>query len=175
MKKILGFTLVELLVTLTVAAILLASAVPAFRDMIQNNRIAVQANAMVGALNLARSEAVKRGVTVQVCKSSNGATCVAGAGNWQIGWIVFSDINGNGVPDVGTGQCVAGEDCLLLVQEALGGNPTLSGPAAVQYTASGRAAAAAVFNHSIPGCTGNQRRTISIALTGRVSIATAAC
>jgi len=59
-----GFTLIELLVTLTVAAILLAVAIPSFRDMMLSNSLSAGANAVVYALNLAKSEAVKRNQNV---------------------------------------------------------------------------------------------------------------
>jgi type IV fimbrial biogenesis protein FimT len=83
-----GFTLIELMVSITVAAILLGIAIPAFRSFLQNDRDTGQANSLVESLSYARSEAVKRaspnGVTV--CPSANGAACDAGP--WTEGWIV---------------------------------------------------------------------------------------
>ncbi len=64
-----GMTAVELLFTMAIAALVMALAVPNFRDFVQNNRAAEEANALVGALALARSEAVTRGVPVTVCSS----------------------------------------------------------------------------------------------------------
>ena len=61
-----GFTLLELMVTVAVAAILATVAVPGFRDLIQNNRVTTQTNELVTALNFARTEAVKRGRPVDV-------------------------------------------------------------------------------------------------------------
>src|SRR3569832_2509448 len=69
-----GFTLIELLVTLAIAVILLTVAVPNYQMFVANSRMASQANEVVGALSLARSEAVKRGTQVSVCASSDGAT-----------------------------------------------------------------------------------------------------
>ncbi|MGH8645914.1 MAG: GspH/FimT family pseudopilin [Gammaproteobacteria bacterium] len=171
-----GFTLVELMITLALAAIILSAAVPSFRDLVQNNRITAQVNEFVTALNVARSEAVKRGVSVRVCTSVNGASC-AGGGGWQQGWIVFSDIDGDATPDTGTGQCLATEDCLLrVVNGPLAGNATVTAtsPFAV-YQASGMVGAALTFTHTIPQCTGDQARTISVSTTGRVSITKTTC
>ncbi|SRR5579875_624736 len=82
-----GFTLIELMVTITVAAILMAVAVPAFRSFLQNDRLLTEANLLVASLNLARSEAIKEDADVWVCASSDGLTC-SGVANWTQGWIV---------------------------------------------------------------------------------------
>lgn len=65
-----GFTLVELMVTIAVAAILLMIAVPNFRNIISSNRLTTVANTMVNALNTARMEAIKRNGSVQFCSDS---------------------------------------------------------------------------------------------------------
>ena len=70
----------------------MALAVPSFRDFMQNNRAAEEANALVGALALARNEAVTRGVPVSVCSSTDNETC-ADDQDWTTGWIVFTDVN----------------------------------------------------------------------------------
>lgn len=79
-----GFTLIELVITVSIAAIVLAAAIPSFREIIQNNRITAQANELVTAFNLARSEAIKRGVRARACASTNGTGCAMGGG-WQQG------------------------------------------------------------------------------------------
>src|SRR5215470_18454067 len=86
-----GFTLVELLVTIVVLSILLGLAVPAFRTFMQNDQQWVQQNNLVLALNAARSEAIKQDSSVQVCSSSDGATCTNTP--WEKGWIVLPTVN----------------------------------------------------------------------------------
>ena len=91
-----GFSLIELIVTLSVAAILMTLAVPSFSSFVKDNRLITQANDFVTALNLARSEAIRRSGRVTVCKSSDQISC-GGSGSWDQGWIVFADVNGDGV------------------------------------------------------------------------------
>ena len=93
--RIQGFTLIELVVTMAVAAILVVVAVPSMRTVIQNGRLNTQANDLIGDLSLARSEAIKRRTFVGVCISTNGTTCAVG-GNWRDGRAVFvgTDVQG---------------------------------------------------------------------------------
>lgn len=80
-----GFTLVELIVTMSVLAVLLGIGVPSFQATIQGNRITTTANDLVAALQFARSEAVRRGVNVTLCSSNNQTSC---SGTWTDGWVV---------------------------------------------------------------------------------------
>ena len=100
-KKSAGFTLIELIVTVSIAAILMSIAVPSFKTMINSNRVSTGTNELVSAFILARSEALKRSQNVTVCTSTNSTTC-AGAGNNDFGqgWIVFQDCNDNGTIDM---------------------------------------------------------------------------
>jgi type IV fimbrial biogenesis protein FimT len=84
-----GFTLIELLITIAIASVLLAVAVPSFNGMIVSNRLTTQANDMVGAINFARSEAIKRNASLTFCRvgSVDAIACATGAGPWQH-WIV---------------------------------------------------------------------------------------
>jgi type IV fimbrial biogenesis protein FimT len=105
-----GFNLVELLMVMTLAAILMGIGVPSYRYVTNSNRVSTEVNALLGDMMLARSEAIKQGQPVSVCPSALGATC-DNTTNWQKGWIVFSDVNGDGAFNVGT-------DTLLRVQKA---------------------------------------------------------
>jgi len=93
-----GFSLMELMFTITVLGILLGVAVPNFLEIVRNNRLVSQNNEFIGSLNLARSEALKRSGSVSVCASADQATC-SGSTNWTTGWIVFNDVTGNGTFD----------------------------------------------------------------------------
>lgn len=113
-----GFTLIELMITLAIAAILAALAAPSFADIIKNSRMTTQYNELLASLSVARSEAVKRALTVTVCKSNNQSTPTC-AGNWHDGWIVFADTNADGTFD-------ADDDEVIRVHSVLSGDNTLS-------------------------------------------------
>lgn len=164
-----GFTLVELVITLALAAIILSAAAPSFRDLVQNNRITAQVNEFVTALNVARSEAIKRGVTLRVSAFPGG-----GASNeFGLGWRVWSDVDGDGNYDIG-------EE--LRESAALNGGATLNSVndiSELQYLPSGFLNITAGTNRSfqlrIPECSGNQARDITILPTGRANMASVAC
>ena len=80
-------TIIELMVVIVITAILFAIGVPFFRDASLGARLSAAANNLVGSVQLARSEAIKRNTAVTLCASSDGATC-AGTGGWEQGWIV---------------------------------------------------------------------------------------
>jgi type IV fimbrial biogenesis protein FimT len=82
-----GFTIIELMVTVAIASVLLAIAVPSFNQMIVSGRLTAQSNEMVAAMSLARSEAIKRNASVTLCRSENSTDCATAAGAWQ-NWIV---------------------------------------------------------------------------------------
>jgi type IV fimbrial biogenesis protein FimT len=85
-----GMTLLELMVVLAVIAILLVIVPPSLSGLIQRNRVASQINGFVGDLQFARAEAIKQGLPVTVCASSDGVNC-KGTASWNTGWIVFAD------------------------------------------------------------------------------------
>lgn len=111
-----GFTIIELMLTVAVAAVVLALGVPSFVGSIRDNRLASQTNILLSAINFTRSEAVKLGNSnVTICGSSDSASC--NSTNWEAGWIIFRDANGNGAVD--------GADIVLRIQEPLTGGNTL--------------------------------------------------
>ena len=95
-----GFTLTELMVVTAIVAILLGIAIPSYKYLTTSYRLSAEVNDLVGDLQFARGEALKEGTPVTACISADGATC-GGAGNWALGWIVFSDTNNNQAVDAG--------------------------------------------------------------------------
>jgi type IV fimbrial biogenesis protein FimT len=96
-----GYTLMELMVTIAIAGILLGVAIPSFTSIISSNRLTTYANELVTALNFARSEAIKRGLRITLCKSTNGDSCTTGD-DWSQGWIIFTDHDNNAAYDSAT-------------------------------------------------------------------------
>lgn len=87
-----GFTLVELMVTIAVLAIVTSIAIPAFNSTILNNRVSGTTQNIQATLAMARSEAVKRNKSVMVCRAnSNQDACASNGTNWSSGWLVISD------------------------------------------------------------------------------------
>ena len=84
-----GFTLIELMVTIAVMAILLGIAVPSFNNATLNSKLRSYAYALSNSATLARGEAIKRNAPVILCVSSSGTSC--GTGSWNQGWIVLFD------------------------------------------------------------------------------------
>jgi len=81
-----GFTLVELMVTIAIFAILLGMAAPSISDAMLGSRLTALANRIVASATIARSEAIKRNTAVTMCVSTDGSTCASGG--WEQGWIV---------------------------------------------------------------------------------------
>jgi type IV fimbrial biogenesis protein FimT len=101
-----GFTIIELMVTMGVVAILLAIAVPGISSMVKNNRLSTQVNMVMADVHLARSESVKRGVRVIMCRSASPnistPTCSGNTQDWSTGYLVFTGEDGNNTYQAGT-------------------------------------------------------------------------
>ncbi len=173
MKTQTGLTLVELMVTLAVGIIILAIGVPSFINMMSSNQAAGYANDLVGAIRLARSEAVKRGVSAAICASNNDQTNCSG-NDWNNGWIVFTDDDADGTHDAGevihrVWSIPAGERADL---EFEGGSPN-----AIRFDPAGANAAEVTvqFAFQRSDCHANQARQITVSIMGRPSLDLVAC
>lgn len=87
-KKHEGFTLLEMMVAISILAILVTLAIPSFAEIIISSKLKSYSSYMVSSIYLARGEALKRNATVNLCVSSDGVKCTTG--NWEDGWIVLS-------------------------------------------------------------------------------------
>lgn len=116
-----GFTLIELMVTLAVALILIAAAVPGFMGTVKNNRLTTETNRLVSDVQLARGEAMRRGARVVLCTSADptaaAPTCGGAERAWSNGWLVFTDVELNGTFN--------GADVLLRATQTSGGDVTI--------------------------------------------------
>lgn len=153
-----GFTLLELMVTLTVAAVTLGIGVPSFLSIIQNNRAATQTNELVTALNVGRSEAVRRSATITVCSSTTGSTC-SGSTDWSDGWIAQT----------------SGGELIRTWPESLPAGAITADVAELRFQPRGTAAAAGVLSIRIPGCTGEQGRNVGVNRAGRIAVTRVDC
>jgi type IV fimbrial biogenesis protein FimT len=136
-RSLAGFTIIELMVTVSIVAILASFAAPSFISMIRRNTITTQTNAFITALNLARSEAIRRGSPVAICKSSDQSTCLDVAdGSWSDGWIIFNN-PADADPDEPTVD--AGEAIIKVGQPLASGYTLASGdfPTHVTYLGNG--------------------------------------
>jgi type IV fimbrial biogenesis protein FimT len=164
MKFIQGFTLIELMVTLAVAAVLLTLAVPSFMDATLGSKLSSYANNLVGSVHLARGEAIKRNAAVAMCVSANGTNCTSGG--WEQGWVLFHDADNDAVLDSG--------ETLIHRQQAL--------PSGIKITESGSATAisfqptgVSTSSYTLTICraapVGKQERVVTISTTRRASVA----
>lgn len=119
-----GFTLVELLVTISIAAILISIAAPSYTSLTNTNRLATQANDILGGLMIARSEAIRLNQRVVFCRSDDGSTCSASTDAWK-GWLVFADADGSDTPSAAeilrTGSISTASSMSVLASPAISG------------------------------------------------------
>lgn len=173
LTKIRAFTLIEMLVAVVLVALILQLATPAFTRFIQNNYSVSISNNLITSLKFARSEAIKRNTPVTICATSDAN--FTGCGNaWNLGWIIFSDLNGDGALN-------AGSDTILRTERLTGTGASIvpsTGTTNVTFNNVGFPSANASnlnFAISSTDCKGNYARTINISLTGKVSVTSASC
>lgn len=149
-----GFTVTELVISVTIMATLAAIAVPSFRNATLASELRASANGLLAGTRLARSEAIKRSATVTMCPSSTGRGCTATG--WQAGWIIVSG------GDVIHFEPPARQG--LTISEANGAT-ALSFPA---WGAGVTPAAFTICRHA-PSA-GHEERVVNLNATGRASV-----
>jgi len=173
MKQV-GVTLVELLTTIAVFSILLGIAVPGYGFLVNHSRLAGLTNHLTGVLSYARSEAIKRGVRVSLCKSGSAnaisPVCEPDSG-WQDGWLVFVDHGVIGKFD--------GTDQLLAVQSHKPDNIAVSTTNFSTYASYLPSGVSQGPTHLATGsfhlCLAGNKRSLIINSTGRVRLVSGVC
>lgn len=105
-----GFTMMETMMTLAIAAILAGIAAPSMKDLTRNVTITTEVNGLVAAVHLARAEAGKRGTRVALCRTADPLSATPSCGgstqNWSTGWLVYAvgDSRADPVYDTGEGD-----------------------------------------------------------------------
>jgi type IV fimbrial biogenesis protein FimT len=93
LRRLAGVSLIELMVVVAVAAILMGIGMSSYQNITVSYRMSGEINGLLGDMQYARSEAIKQGQNVVICVSTSGVDCSAGNTNWNLGWIVFVDVN----------------------------------------------------------------------------------
>ena len=165
-----GFSLVELLATIAVAGVLLGLALPSLGRLTGESRIGALSNDFVGALQTARSEAIKRARPVAACASTAPlvAEPACDSTDWTTGWIVYADETGATGRDAG--------DPLIVQREAAGPDATIVAganvAARVRFDAEGAhvldSTGAPIRGDFTLGA-GGETRTVTVAASGRVT------
>lgn len=159
-----GMTLPEMLVTLSVFAVLIAIAAPSLKDLLADRRVAAHTQTLFGSMLLARSEAIKRRNPVSICKSSNGSGCDNSLTNWSTGWLVFEDEDADGALDSGDQLIRVFEKTDNLVSMQWNNGNTLG------FNHHGQARQAGTFTLCEANSSGFEVRQIVLSLTGRARV-----
>ena len=158
-----GFTVLELMIVVTIVAVLAAIGLPSFRDSIRSNRLATASNEMIATVAFARSESIKNNLGAAICPSPDGESC---SGTWAGGWLVWSDLNADGL------RQSAGEP-VLRRQAALRDIVSSGSNAAIRFSPRGAVTGGvgAVVLDSVP-CPAGQpfRRSVNVLAGGMARV-----
>jgi len=161
-----GMTLVELMFTIFIMAVLAMLSVPSWRDASLGSRLTATANSLHGSIQIARSEAIKANRPITLCASADGETCAA-AGDWDQGWIVLRELldEDGDVVDTDVLHSEPAQTNSFKVVEA-------SDLLELDFQPIGVGASAASFTVCREEPVGSQERQISVTATGSAYIST---
>lgn len=170
-----GFTLVELVVTIALLAILTSLAIPGFSEFLRQWRRDNATRGLSTSLQLARTEAIKTSRQVIVCPSTDGTSCAAST-EWNTGWIVFQD-DGGGTEANANNQTLDANEPVLKVALAQSGIASLTSSDGVQLLQFMpnvlMASAPTTFTVTPTGATSATKiDTITVSRVGRVTVVT---
>ncbi len=100
-----GYSLLEMIVVVSIAAILLTLGVPAFDRLLANSRLRTEVNALFHAVHLARKESIMRRQPVTICPSSDGMSCNQ-ENVWTSGWLIFANLDRDSPPSIDANEPV---------------------------------------------------------------------
>jgi type IV fimbrial biogenesis protein FimT len=161
-----GFTLIELVVTIAVMAIMAAIAFPSFSDTLRSNYVSTASNEILGSLALARSEAIRSNANGAICTSINGTSC---GGDWNSGWLVWINNNGDDSVDIASGERVL-RFTQAKAKAEIGGTATT-----INFDSRGRTTTGAQDISLKPKGYNDHLRCIHVSPTGQASVEKEAC
>lgn len=162
-----GFTLIELMVGMAIVALMIGLAAPSYRYSINSSRVASDRDSLLSALQLARAEAIRRGLSVTVCSSNTAGTACSGSNNWKTGWLVFVDSNNNASYDSGE-KLVRQQSALTSANAVSADNNTSAVRFNREGIASGLANDPVTVTFTPPTNSSTQKRCLLISVAGRV-------
>lgn len=175
-----GFTLLELMIVIAIAAVLMTIAVPGMRNFLLASERSEASTSLYGGLVTARSEAIARNASVLLCPRDPATTntspkCQASGGNWTRGWVLLRDANNNGVLDSGEPAAI---DVIASGDATDSGftiTPQSASPTYLSFSSAGRPSVANTFTLCKTGDNSFQGRIIYVDISGRISLAPYTC